>query len=206
MINSEVIRRAFYTSKQQANDSDLTNKLRSALFVENMGHELMKIYDLNVYKSYCQHVNFDNKKKDTGEWLLDLLIGQSKSIFEPGAKIRHEFISSIEWAVESEYATSLKEFLQDFSKLMVIQSKNKFYLNGYRSDNLEELNKYVSKRLRTAAQLISECDEKADFYYGFWPSPEKYHGDSFWNKTKIANEIIQLYKWNSSTNEFERHL
>ena len=195
-MNTEIIITAFENAKNDTKElpsSKKNNSLRSTCFVEKVGEELIKYYDRDKFRCYCQHFNKETIGKTSGEWMLDLVICEFHPFNEAG--ITHEFRANIEWAVESEFNTSLKEFLEDFTKLLNICSKNKLYLNGYRSKSPESYSKYVQRRIETAADLIKKYNKGGNFYLGFWPSPQEYQGESFWEISKNYQKIINVYKW-----------
>ena len=166
------------------------NSLKSTLFVQYVCDALIHLCPSNKeFHLFCQRINDEWCGKKPGEWLLDGVIAQVLEIEE--RKIRKPFRTNIEWAVESEASTRLEDFLDDFGKLMVVESKNKLYLNGYRSDTLEKYINYRDKRLKIATELLTNFHTKGNFYFGFWPSP----AGNFWDEVTIENHIIEVYKW-----------
>ena len=209
------ILKGFETSKELGG---LSNKLKSALFVQLVCASLCDQSKESNLFPICQKVRVDGTGKDSGEWLLDAIIAEKVVIPEKikGKKdSQHEFNTNLEWAIESEYNTSLKEFLADFSKLLVINSKNKLYLNGYASLNLNSFKLYRDNRLERAAHLVKDYNSnKGEFYFAFWPNPQKKKFprsnmyDSFWaiidtpEHHGLLEAITEVYKF--SNGEFKR--
>ena len=176
------------------------NSFKSAKFVEELGNMFRKMYpDFAVLH---QSVNDDGRKKITGEWLYDLVICKMKNIQED--KSNAVLYYDLQWVVESEYNTSLKETLIDFSKVLCSKSNNILYLNGYASTNKRCFYEYRIRRLDTIESIIFENEIKANIYYCFWPSPQKTaRSSSFWNENiSVLLEIVRLYKYDKITEKF----
>lgn len=204
MISLSDIKSAFSKSYKRAqkfdNSVDKINSMKSAAFVEQLGLMFQSKYpDLYVLS---QTVEKYGRRKYPGEWLFDIVVCNKHNISEEGINKKYNY--SLEWVVESEYKNTLEETLKDFSKLLVVKSRNLLYMNGYSSLDKKSFEKNIKKRLSTIERILSKADDFGNLYYCFWPSPEKKGDTSFWeNDYERLENIFKLFKYSNESNSFE---
>lgn len=185
------------------------NSLRSAKFVYEVANELDARINPNADKIVTpwvpkvQKVD-DNGNKRSGEWMFDICFLKNLDMYEVfrGKETTGHVPFGIDWVVESEYHTGLKEFCVDFGKLLVVNSPNVVYLNGTNQRSTKDFRSYVDRRLNTLNGFLAEHrlhyrETLKNVYLGFWPSPEKKHGKhSLWDDE--YDELVQrirLFKY-----------
>lgn len=194
----------------------VSNTHRSAKFVYEVAEQLHRFSDDDDIL-YVQKVD-DSGVKKSGEWMYDITIAENKSITDPKYPHRRiSFISTIKWAVESEYSTSLREFSKDFSKLLIGKPYNILYLNGLDQADEIDANKYIMRRIETTEGIIRESEVLSgssipNIYMGFWPTPQKvkrnWKNKSQWDFYVDPGALIKrvrLYKYNTKKGKFEEH-
>ena len=198
MNTIEILQQIVTESLQAAyNAKYVTPKLSSAKFVEGIGKGLYEAFGHNTSKHTkrtLQTVKSDGSGKNSGEWLLDAVIWDWFEMSDS----KHEgspahFLRRIHWAVESESDTPLKEMASDFNKLLAVNSTNYFYLNGINQKTEKGREDYRYRRLKTANDVLREVRKDRDitnFYFAFWPSPERIGTWTLWN-LKLS-EIVSI--------------
>lgn len=197
-----LVRQAFKNAYQVRSNGKLgnSNTLRSAKFVSEVANLLHSEIGVAKDIKLCVQQVDDQGYKNSGEWLLDIVISRTTEIRDPEIGHSKAFINSkILWAVESESAVGLPDFAADFGKLMVVKSEKYLYLNGLRP-NLSDTKTYISRRLKTAEQILLESGIKGELYLGFWPSPAKdvLSGWDSENEETLINKI-ELFMWNGAS-------
>jgi len=180
------------------------NFFRSAKFVSEIADgfwdkKFSEMYNENQKKKmlHVQDVNDLGIKKE-GEWLFDICVTEAIEIEEwnNSKKASAHIDTSILWAIESESATSIKEFCADFGKLICSGAKNCLYLHGLNQRSEDGRSKFIKRRLSTIKNQLSEYMKKETIYYiGFWPSPKKVGGSSLWDQYSLEELIdwIEVY-------------
>lgn len=143
--------------------------------------------------------------KEPGEWMLDMcLVEVSKFSFESGngSKVPIPVATKMVFAMESEADPSLKAFVEDFEKLLNVDSTYKLYLNGVNQRDHNRLSSYIERRNRLAARILTSKKETSTFYVGYWPSPRKtaWAKPSLWDHLEGFDHLntVKLYKFNGS--------
>jgi len=179
----------------QKNDD---NKLRSAIFVAEIANLLYSKTVANQendnYK-YCNNfIDVKDGKRVSGEWLLDITITEQIEVTDREKKQSRALINSeIIWAVESEAATSLPAFAEDFGKLLCVQAKNYLFLNGLDQKKIKDQQAFIDRRLDTITDLLQKINfhPNDNFYVAFWPSPAQSGGSSLWG-TVGGNDLVNI--------------
>ena len=216
-----IIRRAFKKTWELRQNGEFRftstspkyNSNRSAKFVSEIAagidRALNKSSDVPAFLVNSQWVN-DDGQRTSGEWLLDIAV---TTLFQLTEQSNQTDLSvAIEWAVECEYSTSLEQFAADFGKLICVRSKKQLYLNGINQTTPDGRTKYIERRLVTAAGALEPvADLMSNFYFGFWPSPEKpkpasRHRDesSLWEVEELSDLLssVQLYRYSAGERRF----
>lgn len=194
----------------------VSNSHRSAKFVYEVAQQLHRFSDDNDVL-YVQQVDDEGIKK-SGEWMYDITIAENKRITDPKYPQRKiSFITTIKWAVESEYSTSLREFSKDFSKLLIASPFNILYLNGLDQEAEPDTHNYILRRIETTEGILKESNVLTgnsipNIYVGFWPTPQKVKRNKkyksqwdFYKDPWALIERIKLFKYNLKENKFEEH-
>ncbi|MCX7066587.1 MAG: hypothetical protein NTW85_02655 [Methylococcales bacterium] len=192
--------------KWSKENSDVTNALKSAMFVNKIGDALYSLKSddtllLNVIEVPENKGESGVWKKKSGEWLLDITITQNTNNAKDGFK------EKIIWAVESESNVSLSEFHKDFAKLFHIKSDNYLYLNGLNQMTERSVNDYIKIRLEQVKEITKNSDKI--FWFAFWASPcqcKSKQVSSIWTKLHPAGDFehlkdIHLYKFENGKYE-----
>ncbi|MCK8818142.1 hypothetical protein MWH28_12320 [Natroniella sulfidigena] len=175
------------------------SSLKSAKFVECFGNNLYREFcenelDSSEPKLAVQKVKDDGSGKQSGEWLLDIVIKKEFEIADPDKKqSKANLVKDVLWAIESESSTSIKEMAKDFGKLVVINAENYVYLNGVDQKTIENVNAYIKRRIETVEDIMDKIGERfigKNLYYGFWPKP----GSSNWSENYWDNLSIKDLK------------
>ncbi|PEQ88001.1 hypothetical protein CN481_20205 [Bacillus sp. AFS006103] len=176
------------------------NTYRSSKFVYEVSKGIFSYENNNNLNLHVQSVD-DDGIKSPGELLLDFMITETKDITED--KQTEEISRRGVWGGESEYKTSLKAFVEDFRKLLLINSENLIYLNGLDQKTLSGRENFIKKRLDTLSKVLTdEIVEFSKFYFAFWPSPQKQDKHkSIWDaytidELKVWVEVYKIEKIN----------
>jgi hypothetical protein len=76
--------------------------------------------------------------------------------------------NKIKVAIESEFASGQKAFVDDFSKLLHISAESKIYINGIKSGNKE---KYITERMALVRELLTNHSDQSDYTICFVEHP-----------------------------------
>jgi hypothetical protein len=186
-ISSKDIEMITKDALQKALEQNANNRLRSSVFVSNLGLNLYEICNDATEDLKLKVVGFDKNtgKKVKGEWLLDIAITKSKEIFDSGNKQSKAIIDlGLFWAAESESNTGLPSFADDFGKLLCVKSDYYLYLNGLDQLQPKSRESFIDRRLELANEILNETKlSYKKFFFAFWPSPKKNQakGKSFWD-------------------------
>jgi len=213
-LSSTMIKQAFkkaYLLKEKPEFKD-NNPLRSAKFVSEIADTLIKISPEDAVKK-VQAVDI-NGVKSAGEWLFDICICNEATIFDARNNHEEKIISKLYWTVESESNTSLKEFVKDFAKILLVPTQAALYLNGINQKETGNVDLYIERRITSISEFINDkllaptiYPEK--LFVGFWPSPQKVtinkKNKSQWDHYQNPIELIdriRLFRYNSDQSSF----
>ena len=181
------------------NSSEMTNQIKSSLFVSNLG-KMLNEYCKGLFQT--NYISVDSKgKKTSGEWMLDISVTKQVEVTEEfnGKVIKKLINTNLIWAVESETSTSTIDFCMDFGKLLCVNSENYLYLNGLNHSTPKKSEEYVEKRIDTVTKLLQDMELTENLYYGFFPTPGKTAGnDSIWAEILKGNYShlgLRLFKF-----------
>lgn len=106
------------------------------------------------------------RNRTSGEWMLDAAVVIKAKPYR--------LVERILCAMECESSTAMDAFLTDFGKLLNTKADTKLYLHGLNHASIQGAERHVHTRLQQAAEIIGRLDRDANWFFGFWPSPETY--------------------------------
>jgi hypothetical protein len=197
--------------------------LRSARFVWKLGEGLKSQFCREAHSTLLTQRVLDGNgredgrkkgtriRKEPGEWLLDIAIVQKTEIEDHGSKSVSNINTRMIWAVESESSTSLKDFADDFGKLLCVKADEYLYLNGLDQQPGKNQELFISRRIETIERGLNKKlreirNQPANFYMAFWPSPS--NGKRGWDdgtpidKLKAEVRLFVLREADSDNVEF----
>lgn len=196
MLDINKIKDLIKTSFKEVYDlrENFDNTKRSSRFVTVLSEKIHQYWfkdkKLNVQKIYS------NGKKESGEWLYDMCITEQKEIKDikyPGSKALIN--TKILFAMECEFSTSIKEFCQDFGKLLCSAADQLLFIQGLNQTTDEGRTDFIERRKRTIEKYF--CNFGKDFYLAFVSSPEKIrNNNSYWDFLKSTEEWIKVFYFN----------
>jgi len=165
-------------------DTLLSNSLRSSKFCSEVGGHLNDLVQasvptVNLKRRQIQVLGTGPRK--AGEWLLDI-VWSDEARPDPRMRVDAPGVPTKIWcALECESKTGSREFFMDFAKLLNVRSQIKIFLGGLNQRQEDKARGYMRLRLEQSLKLISDSEDRAAWYIGFWPSPRGAGGSSLWN-------------------------
>jgi hypothetical protein len=138
-------------------DGDIHKSL-SSLFVAELGNLLKIKYADKCYD--CKFQNITNGKRVKGEWMLDIALVHLKEL---NINRQIQYINKIEVAVESEFNPGIRYFIDDFCKLLIIDSPLKIFINGVKRINNKD--SYVESRMQIIHQILKDQQDLYSNYF-----------------------------------------
>ncbi len=171
MIDESVIRELI---KNAVNEIDLidtrdfslgkVHHYLSKAFVANVGRYFKSRYHDDSFQTRFQ--DFQNGKGVSGEWLFDVVIVRLKST-EEESSVR--YTSDVLIAIESELHEGKKAFIDDFSKLLVVNAAHKIYINGIGRAKQKDI--YITKRLGLIKSILQDQKDRSTYTICFVDKP-----------------------------------
>ncbi|HWJ26870.1 MAG TPA: hypothetical protein VNS32_10035 [Flavisolibacter sp.] len=148
------------------------HNLLSKSFVASVGNQLMEIYKEIDCDLCFRNWNYEKQIGISGEWLLDIVIAKRRPIND-----RVGYIHELILALESEMAAGSKAFVDDFSKLLVVNAPIKVYINGVEAK--DKKSRYIESRLKLIQDILANYNNNDKYYICFvdhpsvWPKIDK---------------------------------
>ncbi|QSX38344.1 hypothetical protein [Shewanella sedimentimangrovi] len=171
-----------------------SNALRSSRFCSEVGKRLPALLPA---EAKLFHIGFQNESvhRVPGEWLLDAVVADIDDI---------GCVRRVHIAMECESSTAMQSFSWDFGKLLHVKATTKIYLQGLNQALAAAADGFVTERLDLAARLVREEDPGSEWFFGFWPSPEKVRGaESLWDTFNSGRYLhlgsIRLFQFDGAS-------
>lgn len=152
----------------------------SMAFVAGVGRWLKGQFPGESYE--VRFKDFKDGKAVSGEWLLDAVVVKTKNVEEAGKK--EAYAHEIALAMESEFHPGLKALVEDLSKLFVVKSDRKLYINGVK--NVSRKHNYVEKRLEVIRSMIPDNEKPGNYTICFVDHPR------LWGNSEIFVRVVNL--------------
>lgn len=134
----------------------------------------------------------ENGISKSGEWLYDMCITEQIQIQDEKYLDSTAMINTkVLFAMECEFSTSIKEFAQDFGKLLCSNSEYILYIQGLNqeSDYYED---FIKRRKSIIENKFSHIKKR--LFLAFVPSPEKTSKNkSFWDFHHNPETLIHVF-------------
>jgi hypothetical protein len=184
--------------KQKENMS--TNFDRSTRFVSILSKKIHSTWysnnKLNL-KSIDEH-----GKKFGGEWLYDMCITETRKIFDKRYKNSSAEINvKVLFAMECEFSTGLKDFADDFGKLLCSGADDYLFVQGLNQITESERKKFIENRkdiIKTELSMNAK-----NFFIAFVPTPGKRNDPvSLWNRDEVLTNWIEVYLYDKANSTY----
>lgn len=191
----DALSQALKTSRGWASGRNIPNATRSARFCSDVCiniDSLLEVSGSNLTSRYIHVYDEYDKKKRSGEWLLDGV--WSEDVCPDNRMTQRKVPAKIRVALECESSTSAFDYFTDFAKLLAISSDIKLFLAGLNQREKAVARAYMNKRVQQSGELVDQYDRTrpADWYLAFWPSPLAVGGTSLWEQIDDDEDIAHL--------------
>lgn len=179
--------------------SKYNNFKRSSRFLTVLSEKIHKKW----FKDKILNLQKTDKKGITipGEWLYDMCITERIEIQdEKYPATRGKINTNILFAIECEFSTSIREFAQDFGKLICSSANQILFIQGLNQefDNRED---FIIRRKKIVEKNFNGFGK--DLFLAFVPSPaKKAKKESFWDSLDNPSEWIEIYFFDNKKGEF----
>lgn len=187
MITEMEIREVIKEGKNKINMKDTAgfssgrlNRYLSKAFVAGIGEYFQKKYDQDDYETRFQ--GFHDGKGVSGEWLYDAIVVQMRGLSVENKQLRYPF--KIEVVIESEFASGIQAFVDDFTKLLMVKAGNKIYINGVK--RLKNKEAYIEERMKLIKAILAEQSDDSNYFICFIDHP------ALWKNDDIFIQIFNL--------------
>ena len=202
-LSSALCKSLCWDAAYDSSESEISNSLRSSKFAhfacEALDGLVRKAGSSEHPRPKLRHIKIPELKPLSGEWLLDGVWTQDVSMDD---RIEQHFPLHICCALECESNTSGRAFFEDFAKLLVVDADVKIFLGGLNQTTEGGVSRYINRRISQCNGILKHQSLGADWYIGFWPSPqnsptEDENPKSLWSDLHQGNyaflKAVQLF-------------
>lgn len=168
--------KAFAECPASNDDLKKLHQKRSKEWVNRLGEHLASKYGNNNRRVFWRG---NPENKDTfglNEFLFDIVACEILTTYSYSERHELDFVSKADWIIESEFVHDSREWLKDFSKLIMGFSENYLFIGPSTSDEDSFLRVF-----KEPAQCIGE----GNLYLACVPHPAKWNEEGAIGKIKI---------------------
>jgi hypothetical protein len=167
-------------------DAGPLHKERSRLFVEHLATLLRDhFHSEEGVKVLSKHFEGNRSEFGLNELLFDVLVCETATVESPVNQVELTYVTAGLWAIESEFATDLREALYDFNKLVLSSAENCLLIGPMVSNN--------EGFLDSLSGAAGKC--KGTVYVVFVPHPSDWADIS---KLQVQGHVWKETRWQAA--------